>query len=257
MATKAPPSPKPTTVVHTPTGALRISSQTTPDVLIALQADNAVTTEDKPLPADLTTRDIYVQVVVSLEGGGHKGVPTTATTSTTSVDDKGKTTTLTTTTTKEKLDVLAILVELELRTKLQEMYTATSEDTAKFILQVYVTMVSTTNRNKLIGRGGGNCKACLEWFLASRATSTSTGTSTGTNTTEDPHPHPAEIFKAGRLSKQAFAVFERNKCLTDKVVPDMVQELVRTIGIAGASLPDTDTVHMAGPPPPLETTKSE
>jgi hypothetical protein len=232
MATKAPPSPKPTTVVHTPTGALRISSQTTPDVLIALQADNAVTTADKPLPSDLTTHDIFVHVIISLEGG-HKGVPTT--TSTTSVDDKGTTTTLTTAT-KEKQDVLAILVDLELRSKLQEIYIATSEDTAKFILQVYVTMVSTTNRNKLIGRGGGNCKACLEWFLASRATTTTTD------------PHPAEIFKAGRLSKQAFAVFERNKCLTDKVVPDMVQELVRTVGIG--ALPAIDTVLVG---PPLET----
>jgi hypothetical protein len=233
MATKAPSSPKPTTVVHTATGAVSISSQTTPDVLIALQADNAVTTEDKPLPADLTTHDISVHVVVSLEGG-HKGVP--AKTSTTSVDDKGTTTTLTTTT-KEKKDVLAILVELELRTKLQEIYTASSEDTAKFILQVYVTMVSTTNRNKLMGRGGGNCKACLEWFLASRAT------------TDGKEPNPAEIFKAGRLSKQAFAVFERNKCLTDKVVPDMVQELVRTVGIG--ALPDIDTVLVGGTP--LET----
>jgi hypothetical protein len=226
MATKSPSSPKPTTVVNTPTGAVRIPSQTTPDVLIALQADNAVTIEDKPLPAHLRTSDMFVHVVVSLEGG-HKGVPTT--TSTTSVDDKDTTTTLTTAP-KEKQDVLAVLVELGLRTKLQKIYTASSEETATFILQVYVTMASTTNRNKLIGRGGGNCKACLEWFLASRATVASGDG--GEN-----QPLPAEIFKAGRLSKQAFAVFERNKCLTDKVVPDMVEELVRTIG-----KPDLTTV---------------
>jgi hypothetical protein len=237
MATKSPSSPKPTTtVVNTPTGAVRIPSQTTPDVLISLQADNAVTIEDKPLPADPRTQDIFVHVVVSLEGG-HKGVPTT--TSTTSVDDKGTTTTLTTAT-KEKQDVLAVLVELGLRTKLQKIYTASSEETATFILQVYVTMASTTNRNKLIGRGGGNCKACLEWFLASRATAASGDGGGGEN-----QPHPAEIFKAGRLSKQAFAVFERNKCLTDKVVPDMVGELVRTIG--KPALTDIDTVQVGLP----------
>jgi hypothetical protein len=241
MASKSPASPRPTTVVNTPTGAVRIPSQTTPDVLIALQADNAVTIEEKPLPADLTTQDIFVHVVISLEGG-HKSVPTTTTTTTTSGDDNGTTTTMATPT-QEKQDVLAILVELGLRTKLQEIYTASSEETATFILQVYVTMVSTTNRNKLIGRGGGNCKACLEWFLASRATVAS-GDGGGEN-----QPHPAEIIKAGRLSKQAFAVFERNKCLTDKVVPDMVEELVRTIGI-GAVLATTDTALLG---PPLET----
>lgn len=248
MAMKAPSSPKslkPTTVVNTPTGAVRIPSQTTPDVLIALQADNAVTAEDKPLPTNLTTHDIFVHVVVSLEGGHKKqGVPS-PTAGTASVDDKGTATTTTTTTTKEKQDV-AVLVELELRTMLQEIYTATSEDTAKFILQVYVTMVSTTNRNKLLGRGGGNCKACLEWFLATRATTTST--TDDTNGGGGDQPHPAEIFKAGRLSKQAFAVFERNKCLTDKVVPEMVQELVRTVGIG--ALPDVGDVIVG---PPLET----
>jgi hypothetical protein len=248
MATTSPTSKKATVEVHTPTGDFRIPSQTTPDVLIALQADNAVTVEDKPLPADLTTKDIYVHVVVSLEGGNKTKKDVQSLTSTTSTaDTKGTTNTApatTTATTKEKQDVLAILVELELRSKLQEIYTASSEDTAKFILQVYVTMASTTNRNKLMGRGGGNCKACLEWFLASRSTTTDVPSGGGGG--NQIQPHPAEIFKAGRLSKQAFAVFERNKCLTDKVVPDMVQELVRTVGIGAL-----DNPVLVGPP--LET----
>jgi hypothetical protein len=244
-----------TTKVHTPTGVVHIPPQTTPDVLMALQADKSVTLEgDKPLPTDLTTKDIYVHVVVSLEGGANrksvvaadKKVDKTLTPS--PADTKGTTeptptTTAAATTTESPERILAALVKAELLFKLQEIYTAPSEDTAEFILQVYVTMVSTTNTNKLIGRGGGNCKGNLEWFLASRATTADAASGGGVG-----QPHPAEIFKAGRLSKQALAVFDRNKCLTDRVVPDMVQELVRAVGVGG--LADTILVE---PPAPVET----
>ena len=196
-----------TAIARTPKGAIRVDCNTRPpEILMALHADKVIS-QDKELPADLTPHDVYVTVDVSLEDGKSSGLLSLPTRNTSQQQQQQPSK-------NPGYDVLCVLVKAAVRGRLQDYYTAPNPDSARMVLQVYLTTVSRSNAVPVL-QSSGNCKCAVEWFLSRPQTVDG----------------PAEIVKAGRTAKDSTAVLNRDKVLTEKVAPALVNQLIEDIGV--------------------------
>lgn len=188
-----------TVLAHTPKGAIRVDVHTSPEILLALHADNAILTGNQELPANVTAHQIHVRVDICLEDGKKKA-------NSGSNNNKQQQQPLD----DPQHDVLAVLCKAAVRKRLQAYYTAESADSCLYHLQVYLTTVSVQHKLQLNRQG--NCKVALEWFLSSG-------------------PNKQEIVRAGRTAKDASAWLNREKVLTEQVVPVLVEQLFSNVGV--------------------------
>ena len=123
-------------------GKVKVPKETPQSTLMAIHALNA-TCEDKPIPPDVRSSDIYVKVSISLDRPQDK-------------EDK------------EHVE-LATEVQKAVQEKLSALYTQSDREKAKLALQVYVVLASEGNTwNKLtLGLTGQPIEECLSWFLES------------------------------------------------------------------------------------------
>jgi hypothetical protein len=159
--------------------------------LFAMHAINT-TVENEPLPPGMTRADVHVEVKVSLESQADKANP-------------------------HRVE-LAKTVQENVREGLSKWYTATSSESAKLLLKVYVVLASEGNavNGMTFGYIGAPVEECLEWFLQSA-------------------PDGSVTYKAGRAGSKEGAMFGRDELVTGRLPKKLVHEIVAKIGIANQS----------------------